>query len=420
MNTTSDENLFRRQAIKALSERRPGPAICLMPRPWMWLTGVTTLIFVSIVLIICNAEYSRKESVRGWLVSKQGVARVTSRTPAIVRDVVHQPGDPVKEGDALIYLSSDSVLASGSSENEEVLHQLRQEIVEIDSQVELSRQQQGLERQALTEQLEDFDSEVVALASRLDTQRQIMDLTRDKLQRLQVAANDGAVSQWDLIRQQEELGAMEQGSSRLAQDIARQHREREQLKSDRERLPVRGETQRSVLRARRLQLAQQVSAHESRRLSVLESPITGTVASVEIHAGSSVPVQRLLMTILPANAELVAEVFVPSRAAGFVKTGQRVRIAYDAFPQQKFGMFEGRIDRVSDVVLLPGEIPQTFSIREATYKVQIAITDAPVTTSIGSSRLRPGMLLAADIVLEKRNLIDWLLEPLRARRTTAG
>jgi membrane fusion protein len=126
------------------------------------------------------------------------------------------------------------------------------------------------------------------------------------------------------------------------------------------------------------------------------------------------------MTILPANAELVAEVFVPSRAAGFVKPGQRVRIAYDAFPEQKFGMFEGRIDRVSDFVLLPDEIPQTFSIREATYKVQIAIIDVPLTTSIGSSRLRPGMLLVADIVLEKRNLIDWLLEPLRARRTTAG
>ena len=420
MKMTSDENLFRKQAIVSLSEKRPGPPICLIPRPWIWLTSVTILIFISTVLIIWNAEYSRKESVRGWLVSKQGVVRVTNRTSAIVRDVVHQPGDPVKEGDALVYLSSDSVLASGSSENEEVLLQLRQEIAEMDSQLELSRQQQNLERQALTEQLEDFDREVVALASRLDSQRQIIDLTRDKLKRLKGAANDGAVTQWDLIRQQEELGAMEQGSSRLAQDIARQHREREQLKSDRERLPVRAETQRSVLRARRLQLTQQVSVHESKRLSVLESPITGTVASVEIHAGSSVPVQRLLMTILPANAELVAEVFVPSRAAGFVKPGQRVRIAYDAFPEQKFGMFEGRIDRVSDFVLLPAEIPQTFSIREATYKVQIAITDVPLTTSIGSSKLRPGMLLAADIVLEKRNLIDWLLEPFRARRTTAG
>jgi membrane fusion protein len=97
-----------------------------------------------------------------------------------------------------------------------------------------------------------------------------------------------------------------------------------------------------------------------------------------------------------------------------------VRITYDAFPQQKFGTFEGRIAHVSEFVLLPGEVPQTFSLREATYKVQIVVDDSPIRTRLGAAGLRPGMLLVADIVLEKRNLVDWLLEPLRVRRNTAG
>ena len=169
-----------------------------------------------------------------------------------------------------------------------------------------------------------------------------------------------------------------------------------------------------------MQLLQQIAEQDSRRLSVLESPLSGTVASVEVHAGYSATPGQLLMTVLPSDLELAAEVFVPSRAAGFVQPGQVVRIAYDAFPQLKFGTFTGRITRISKFVLLPDEIPQTFSQREATYKIRIAIDESSIETSIGAAGLRPGMLLAADIVLEKRNLIDWLLEPLRLRRSTPG
>jgi membrane fusion protein len=420
MNAAHNENLFRKQALRSLSEKKPGPPICLTPRPWAWLSGLTTLLFVSTAVFVGTAEYSRKESVRGWLVSKQGVVQITNRASAVVRRVVHQPGDQVKEGEALIYLSADSILSDGSSQSEEVLAQLRQELSEIDRQQELSEQQQQLEESSVRQQLEDFDREVAALASRHDRQRQRIDLTREKLRRLQEGADDGAVTRWDVIKQQEELGILEQGSTRLEQDTASQQRERERLIGHQESLPVRAEILRSTLRTRRMQLAQQIAEHESKRRSVLESPVTGTVASVEVHAGYSISAQRLLMTVLPENAELVAEVFVPSRAAGFIQPGQNVRIAYDAFPQQKFGTFEGRIAHISEFVLLPGEIPQTFFLREATYKVQIVVDDSPIQTSVGAARLRPGMLLAADIVLEKRNLIDWLLEPLRVRRNTAG
>jgi len=365
-------------------------------------------------------EYSRTESVRGWLVSKQGVVQVRSRSSAVVRDVVRQPGNRIRKGEPLIYLSADSTLSDGSSENERVLAQLRQEISEVDRQLELSRRQQELDEASMAQQMRDFGREVAALGSRNDSQMHRIDMTNEKLRRLENAAADGAATQWDVIRQKEELGELEQGSSRLEQDIATQQRERELLKSRQESRPVQAEIQRSKLRTRRMQLAQQVTEHESKRMSILESPINGTVASVEVHSGYSIPAQRVLMTILPEDTELIAEVFIPSRAAGFIQPGQTVRIAYDAFPQQKFGTFMGRVAHISDFVLLPSEIPQTFSIREATYKVQIAIDDAPIQTSIGPAGLRPGMLLVADMILETRNLFDWLLEPLRVRRDMAG
>jgi membrane fusion protein len=123
---------------------------------------------------------------------------------------------------------------------------------------------------------------------------------------------------------------------------------------------------------------------------------------------------------LPHDLELVAEAYVPSRAIGFIQSGQAVRLMYDAFPQQKFGAFAGQIEHVSDFVLLPSDIPQTFPLREATYKIVIAIDYQAVDIGAIRTPLRPGMLLAAEIVLERRSFVDWLLEPLKQRRKAVG
>ena len=420
MNNIKNENLFRQQAIAALCSKQPGAPICLMPRPWGWLTGLTAVIFASVIFFISNAEYARKETVRGWLVSKQGVVRISNPVPAVISEVVRRPGDHVRQGEPLIYLSTDATLADGNSKSGEVLAQIRQEMLELDTQLSLSKEQQQLEASSLKQQLKEFDAESAALMSRLADQNRRIGLSRDKLRRLEDAELEGAVTDWDVLKQREELRALEQGLNQLGQDTAGHQRERERMTGQLSSVSVRAEIQRSTLRGRRMQLFQQIAEQNSRRLSVLESPLSGTVASVEVHAGYSATPGQLLMTVLPIDLELAAEVFVPSRAAGFVQAGQTVRIAYDAFPQLKFGTFTGRITRISKFVLLPDEIPQTFSQREATYKIRIAIDESSIETSIGAAGLRPGMLLAADIVLEKRNLIDWLLEPLRFRRSTPG
>jgi membrane fusion protein len=420
MSGVRAENLFRTQAIRSLSEKPPGRPICLIPRPWLWLNILLTILFLSTALFAGNAEYSRKESVRGWLISTSGVVRIANNTAAVVREVASSPGDHVSVGEPLIYLSMDSTLSDGNDKNEQVLSQLREEIVEVDTQLKLSQQQQDMEGATLTRQLHAFDKGVRPLLARLDEQQHRVDMSRGKLQRIEGVVESGAVTEWDVLRQQEELGVLEQDLARLEQDIASQQRERELLKARQGGAPVRAEIQRSTLRARRMQLSQQIAEHESRRLTVLTSPVAGIVAAVEAHPGNSIAPRQLLMTVLPGDMDLAAEIYVPSRAAGFIRPGQTVQISYDAFPQQKFGTFRGRIERVSNFVVLPGEVPQPFPISEATYKVRVEIHDVAVDTSIGSAALRPGMLLVAEIILEKRNLVDWLLEPLRLRRGTAG
>ena len=84
MSALYSEKLFRRQAIIALSKRPFGRPISLIPKPWVWLTGLVVVFAASAMLFLATAEYSRKESVRGWLVSRDGVARITHSAAGVV------------------------------------------------------------------------------------------------------------------------------------------------------------------------------------------------------------------------------------------------------------------------------------------------------------------------------------------------
>ena len=391
-----------------------------MPRPWPWLAGLIITFFLVAGFFVSTAEYARKERVRGWLVSRSGIVRVMHDSVAMVDEIAITPGDPVRRGDPIIYLSRETILENGKGRSEQALIQLRKALAELDVQQRLLREQLDIGKASISAQLKEIDAEADALTQQLGEQQRRVAMATDKVARLQEASRNGVIAHWDMLRQEDELGASRQQLSQLRQNATALVRERERLRGQRASLPVSTESSLSMLRAQRTELLRQITDHESQRLTVLRSPINGIVASVEVHAGNVVIPQKLLVTIIPDDLVLAAEVYVPSRAIGFIHSGQAVRLMYDAFPQQKFGAFAGRVEHVSEFVLLPIDIPQTFAVREATYKVVIAIDHHAVDRGKATVPLRPGMLLAAEIVLEKQTLFDWLLEPLWLRRRVAG
>jgi membrane fusion protein len=133
-----------------------------------------------------------------------------------------------------------------------------------------------------------------------------------------------------------------------------------------------------------------------------------------VHDGQAVAPQQSLMTVLPDGASLRGELWVPSRAIGFVRTGQPVVIRYRAYPYQKFGQHVGRIDTVSRSALLPEEANRMAGghFTEPQYRVEVVLDSQHVEAYEKNEALKPGMALDADIVMDRRRLIEWVLEPL--------
>jgi membrane fusion protein len=125
------------------------------------------------------------------------------------------------------------------------------------------------------------------------------------------------------------------------------------------------------------------------------------------------------MSIVPSGATLQAQLFSSSRGIGFLREGQRVLLRYESFPYQKFGYHVGLVTAVSRSTVSPAEMTQQlaglstlYGANEPVYRVTVNLPQQTVTAYGDPMPLQPGMKLEADVLLESRRLIEWMLEPL--------
>lgn len=148
---------------------------------------------------------------------------------------------------------------------------------------------------------------------------------------------------------------------------------------------------------------------------VVTSPINGRVAALLPQPGQTLAAGGLVAIIVPQDSQLIAELYVPSRAAGFIREGQDVRLMYQAFPHQQFGAGTGRIVDMGGAILNPGDISSPgIPLAEPVFRTRVELTNDYVEAYGERIPLQPGMVLTADIVIDRRTLWEWLLDPLYA------
>jgi membrane fusion protein len=109
-----------------------------------------------------------------------------------------------------------------------------------------------------------------------------------------------------------------------------------------------------------------------------------------------------------------AHLFAPSRAIGFIRPGQEVQLRYQAYPYQKFGIHRGMVAAVSKSAVSPAEIPQPVAelSREPVYRIRVVLERQQVIAYGEPQPLHAGMAVEADVIVDRRRLIEWVFEPL--------
>jgi membrane fusion protein len=148
---------------------------------------------------------------------------------------------------------------------------------------------------------------------------------------------------------------------------------------------------------------------------VVTAALPGRVAAVPVERGQTLAPGATIAIVTPLNSPLEAELYTPSRSAGFVRVGQEVRLMYQAFPHQKFGTGKGTVTAISRTVLAPSEVSiPGVVVQEPVFRVRVRLERPNVQAYGETTALQPGMLLNADVVIDRRSLLEWLLDPLYA------
>lgn len=163
-------------------------------------------------------------------------------------------------------------------------------------------------------------------------------------------------------------------------------------------------------------MAQSMAQNEMQRTIVMRAPRDGVVSTVLLKQGQMVSAGQPLLSILPSGSSLQAQLLVPSRAIGFIEPGNEVILRYRAFPYQKFGQQYGRVEDISRSALSPADITALIGQKspEPLYRVLVRLDTQDVLAYGRPEPVKPGMTLDADILMERRSLLEWVFEPLYA------
>ena len=309
--------------------------------------------------------------------------------------------------------------AAGGATQQEIVRRLESRRDSLVAERALHRELLEEEIDGLAKRIAALGSERVHLAGEIELQRSQVELALETAERLRALGDRGLVTA--TRTEGAERYRLDQALklSALERQITAADRERLILEAEREALPLRTETRLAELDRNVEALEQELLEAEVLREIVITAAQAGTVTGLRAAQGSSADTSTPLLSIVPAGSELSAQLFVPSKAIGFIRPGQDVQLRYEAFPYQKFGQHLGAVSSVSLSAVSPNELgaqlaglTSLLSGDEAVYIVTIRLARQTVTAYGEAVALQPGMQLEADVVIETRRLIEWVFDPL--------
>ena len=406
--------LFRSESEEARASAWLGRILLVRPLSFAFLTAAALLIALALAAFFIAGEYTRKARLAGVLAPKGGVVKVVAQQAGTVQDLRVAEGGAIEDSQPLLSLVDARARSTLEDLGGSIDARLRDRRRALDMQREHALAALRSEQAALQHRSAGLERELAQLDVELDIQARRLAVSRQGVERWHRLEGSGFVSAAAADRERDaalEHESRYEGARRtrlaLARELAAVRLEGDTARS-------RGSAQLAAIDVQAAALDQErVERGAQHRLAVL-SPVRGTVATVLVETGQMVAAGSMLATILPADAELEAHLFAPSRSIGFIRVGQEVLLRYLAYPHQKFGSHSARVTAIARNPLMPAELgfSPIDGSREPLYRIKVALATQAIAAYGRAEPLQPGMQLEADVQLDRRRLVEWVFEPL--------
>ena len=328
------------------------------------------------------------------LIPQNGADPIQSSRLAVVSSVKVAEGETVKSGQELFVLRSDEIRGLSTQ-----LNGLAED---------LRTKEQGLAKAdaAYTSQLEIKLAEISNAESEVKFREKHSATSRELVERMETLSDSGGISKVELIRLRLDVAGSEK-------DLSVARRTLQQVTLDRQRMETEHARQRDEqvaeiekLKFRVTALKSDLQNSELNMLSV-RAPYDGVVISLaQRNAGSVVQNGQELCQLARIDAKPHARLLFGESGLPKLAVGQRVRFFFAAFPYQRYGAVDAKLNWIS---------PSAVSSPDGSHFVGLASLDE---NKKNKSKVQPrvGMRGEARIVVGRRTLIEYAFEPIRQLR----
>lgn len=413
---TDAASLFRSEFQGQRAERLHGSIVIRQSLSARLVTAAIILMAAAGISLLALGSYARIETARGILVPTQSATKIFALRSGVVDTLFIEDGQFVEKGQRLASVQAVQPDGAGQTYTEEGVKALGQQEDLARQRVRLSTQRATVEERRIQTTVAGLIRQKSQLKEQLRLQAELVNSARSTYEQLSTLLDKGFISRIEIERRRQALIIAQQQQGQLVQQLVQIDTEIEQSAGEATKTSVDqrlsvidGETSIRVLRQQKARIGSEGRYR-------LDAPTSGRVTAVQTAVGKTVTAQLPLPTIMPDKSILRADVYAPSRAIGFVRKGQEVRLLYDAFPYQRFGSFSGKVASISRIVLAPAEVDAPLRIEEPVYRLAVDLDQQSVSAFGNKYPLRPGMTFTANIVLDRLSFWDWLIAPMRAIR----
>lgn len=386
--------LTQRGSIDVESEMLPQE-----PPPWIirsmaWLLMAAFLFALVLAIIMRLPETVHCPFI---LVPATGADPIQSPHQAIISRVAVSEGQTVKSGEELFVLRSDEI-RGWDTEFRTLTEDLRnreQSLAQSDT--------------AYTAQLNIKNAEIEQAKSEVKFRENHAKTSLDLVSRMERLADSGGVSQVDLVKLRLELAESEK-------DFSVAQRTVQQINLDRERMETERARQRSEQVAEIEKLKMRVAAlkadleNAQQNMLTVRSPYDGVIIAMDQRTvGSVVQKGQVLCQLSQQDAKPRARLILSEAGLPKLAVAQRVRYFFEAFPYQRYGAVNGKLDWIS-----PSAVASSDGSR---FIASASLDRTAISPRPGQVLpLRVGMKGEAHIIVGSRTLIEYAFEPVRQLR----
>lgn len=389
-----------------------GDVMLSNPLSWRIVTFLFLFIATAAIAFLFLGKYQRIELAKGTIVFDKGISRIVPFRPGLLIEIPVKEGQLVRKGMVLAKFQVEEYTS-------DTLSPVQQKELALNEQFErledLMFEQQKISSHEIsanrTLQLE-LATEVDLINSQIESQQKIVKSSEELMNRIGALAENDLISKHELQLKTDELLRRKQELLQLKQQLSvRSYELKRSIELEKQLL---AEAHKDVLEMdlNRLNVRQQLSDVELSRSYVIRSPRDGIVTGIVSKPGQYLTPIDFIMNVIPIDAMLQAEVAIPSASIAFVSVGQKVGLAVDAFPYQRYGVIMGEIINVSESTI---DQRQTSTSTTAPYYLATVRPDSTSVNAYGAEiGLKPGMTLIARIRTKPRTLFEWLFDPVFA------